>query len=164
MTCEYARLCFATRLIHLSYWVVNTELLEFNVENMKSTVKPKHLQTAYDVAAEQHDLDYFKQLLQEFAAQAEEMEIAGADSASAKESKKASKSKAKSKVKADDDEDTEMPDADEEEPKTPATASAKSKSKKRKAEDDSKASRIVTCHTYPNIHRLAILSRNHARL
>ena len=58
------------RLTHHSAWQVNTELLPFDVEDVKKDVesgnsakKNKALWSAYEIAAEGHDLAYFKNML-----------------------------------------------------------------------------------------------------
>lgn len=118
-------------------WHVNTELLPFDVEEIKKEVetgnsakKNKALWEAYLVAAEGHDLPYFKELLanHEEAVQQDEL---------VKEAKREEKAKKAAKRKSTagaDPEDVEMEDVDDN-----ATASAKKakSSKKRKKETES---------------------------
>lgn len=91
------------------------------------------LYAAHQLAAENHDLDYFKNLLREF-------EEARIEEAAAQEAAKAAKAKTPKKGKKSqetvdeaDDEDVEMDDADAAEKKPKAT-------KKRKADDDTAVS------------------------
>lgn len=84
----------------------------------------KDLYQAHKLAAEKHDLEYFKQVLREFeAAKAAENEAKAAAEeakAAAKAAKEANKAASKTKKKAknsvevdnDDNEDAEMPDAE----------------------------------------------------
>lgn len=104
-----------------SGWVVNTALTELTSEMAKNALGGKirkDLKAAFELAAEQHPIEYYKDVLKKF----EEEMIANQKAAAAtpKKSKKA-------KGKADEDEDVEMADAPE---------SSKGKNKKRKAEDD----------------------------
>jgi hypothetical protein len=127
-----------------SGWIPNTDLhdLDFDtVANVSSTVR-KDLYAAHQLAAEKHDLDYFKQILKNFMEQrAAELEAKEA----AKAAKKATKAKKQSKVTVHEDEDVEMGDAtaelDSEEAEA-AGAEKPKKSKKRKAEEDGTASLI----------------------
>ncbi|VUC34488.1 unnamed protein product [Clonostachys rosea] len=106
-------------------WVVNTALTELTSEMAENAMNGKirkDLKAAFELAAEQHPIDYYKQILQQFEDEriAQE-EAAKAAAATPKKSKK-------SKPKASDvDEDVEMADVSE---------SAKAKTKKRKAEED----------------------------
>lgn len=96
-------------------WVPNTSLQELSPEQASEAINDKmrkDLQAAYELAAEGHDLDYYKDLLQQFQ---EEL-------VAKEEAKKTKKSKA---IAAD------SMDLDVEEDATPAK-----KSKKRKAEDE----------------------------
>lgn len=94
----------------------------------------KDLKGAFELAAENHPLDYYKDLLKQF----EEERIAAEEAikAAAVTPKKTKKSKAK----ANDDEDVEMADAG---------ASAKSKTKKRKADEDTTVSEETSEISFP---------------
>ncbi|KAH6638247.1 hypothetical protein C7974DRAFT_157292 [Boeremia exigua] len=121
-------------------WQVNTELLTFNVEDVKKDVeagnsakKNKALWSAYEMAAEGHDLAYFKTMLASHeAALQEDAEAREAKEAEKKEKKdKASKRKSTAAVDSDD---VEMGDAGDD--AAPSAKKAKA-TKKRKKEDGS---------------------------
>ncbi|CAH0001114.1 unnamed protein product [Clonostachys byssicola] len=106
-------------------WVVNTALTELTPEMAENAMNGKirkDLKAAFELAAEKHPIDYYKQILQQFEDdRIAQEEAAKAAAATPKKSKK-------SKPKASDvDEDVEMADVSE---------SAKAKTKKRKAEED----------------------------
>lgn len=106
--------------------------------DVPTTVR-KDLYAAHQLAAERHDLDYFKQILKNFMEQrAAELEAKEA----AKAAKKAAKTKKQSKVTVHEDEDVEMADATAELDSEEAEAEKPKKSKKRKAEEDGTASLI----------------------
>lgn len=108
-------------------WTPNTDLSELDpatVGDMVTAKMRKDLQAAHALAAEGHDLDYYKNVLREF----EEQRLAKAE---AKKSK--AKTPKKSSKSTDEDDDIEMEDAEDE---AVAPAEKKSKSKKRKAEDE----------------------------
>ena len=132
-------------LTFTSAWHVNTELQPLDVAEVKDLVakddkgkKSKALWEAHVVAAEQHDLKYFKDVLrqheqnildeQEALAQAEaEKEQAKAEAEAKKAEAKAKKEKRKSEVKVKKStEDEETADVDG------GDASAKKKGTKRK--------------------------------
>ncbi|KAI1811730.1 hypothetical protein GGS20DRAFT_84233 [Poronia punctata] len=107
-------------------WTPNTDLSELDpatVGDMITSKMRKDLQAAHKLAAEGHDLEYYKTVLQEF----EEQRLAKleAKKTKAKTPKKASKA-------VDEDGDVDMDDMEDEilEP-----VEKKTKSKKRKAED-----------------------------
>jgi hypothetical protein len=120
---------------YTSSWIPNTDLVDLDFEtvgNVTSNMR-KDLASAHLLAAERHDLDYFKEILKNFMeARAAELEAKEA----AKAAKKAVKSKRKSKA-ADVEEDVEMPDvapeADSE--GMEVVDSEKKNKKKRKASD-----------------------------
>jgi hypothetical protein len=100
----------------------------------------KDLHAAHLLAAEKHDLDYFKQILKSF------MEQRAADLAAkeaAKAAKKAGKVKRQSKATVQDDGDVKMAgeaaEPDSEDAEVAGNEKTK-KSKKRKAEEDGAAS------------------------
>jgi len=106
----------------------------------------KDLQAAHQLAAERHDLDYYKDVLKTFMehkeaellAQQEAAEAKEAKAAEAREAKEAKAAKAKASKAAksqktmngDDDNDVDMADADGD------SEGASSVSKKRKADDE----------------------------
>ncbi|KAF2467570.1 uncharacterized protein BDR25DRAFT_63824 [Lindgomyces ingoldianus] len=120
-------------------WQVNTDLQPLNIDDIKTTVdggnqgkKSKALWEAYQIAAKGHELQWFKDMLEnhEKAMQADIEEKAAAE---AKKQEKKDKAKRKS-IAADDSEDVEMENADDE----GATSAKKTKaSKKRKKEPES---------------------------
>jgi phosphopantothenoylcysteine synthetase/decarboxylase len=109
-----------------SAWISNTELTPITAEECKDIMekgKSKQLIQAYLVAAENHDLSYFKTLLSDHQnLLAEEAKLRAE-----REAKKASKTKRKSNAGADDAEG-DLDDMDDDDDK----AGAKRKSKKRK--------------------------------
>jgi len=117
-------------------WQVNTDLLPLDIDEVKRAVqnnesagKNKALWSAYEVAAEEHDLDHFKSML----ADHENTLIELRKEEEEKEAKKveAAEKKAKRKSIAAVDADTEMEDA----PAEDAPKKAKT-TKKRKAEKE----------------------------
>lgn len=91
-------------------------------------VTRKDLKAAFELAAEQHPVDHYKEMLQKF-----EEEIIAHEEALKAAAATPKKSK-KSKAKEADDEDEEIVEAGE---------SSKAKAKKRKAEDDGTVSRAL---------------------
>jgi hypothetical protein len=106
-------------LCHCSGWIPNYDLVDLDLEevgNVDAKMR-KDLYQAHKLAAEKHDLDYYKQVLREF----EEQRAAEAEAkAAAKAAKEANKSSGKSKKKAkasteageEENEDVEMADAE----------------------------------------------------
>ncbi|OQV01520.1 PWWP domain-containing protein isoform 2 [Cladophialophora immunda] len=112
-------------------WIHNTDLAPLTPEDCKDVTekgKAKALLAAYKVAAEGHDLQFFKTMLDEHAAALQ----ADIDAKEAREAEKVAKAekkkKRKSEAKAEAD-DAEMEDAD-------ADVEPKKSSKKRKKEVD----------------------------
>ncbi|KIW33066.1 hypothetical protein, variant 2 [Cladophialophora immunda] len=112
-------------------WIHNTDLAPLTPEDCKDVTekgKAKALLAAYKVAAEGHDLQFFKTMLDEHAAALQ----ADIDAKEAREAEKVAKAekkkKRKSEAKAEAD-DVEMEDAD-------ADVEPKKSSKKRKKEVD----------------------------
>jgi hypothetical protein len=105
-----------------------SELDSTTVGDLVTPKMRKDLQAAHLLAAEGHDLDYYKNVLQEF----EEQRLAKLEAKKPK-----AKTPKKSGKVVDEDGDVDMDDIDDdaEEP-----VEKKSKSKKRKAEDDSSVS------------------------
>ena len=109
--------------------------------------KTKQLQAAYQVAAEGHDLEFFKNLLNDHAAALQ----ADIDAKEAKEAEKAAKSdkkKRKSEAKVDH-EDVEMEDAE------PAPKKSSKKRKKEADSDDEESEKVSV--TIWSLHRVLIL-------
>ncbi|KAL1958020.1 hypothetical protein VTO42DRAFT_5232 [Malbranchea cinnamomea] len=101
-------------------WVKNTDLSPLEPEKCKDVPekgKSKALIEAYKVAAEGHDLQYFKDLLADHQRLVEEEMRAAQERAAAKEAKRA-KSKRKSTAAKDEDEDIDMAASGEEAPKS----------------------------------------------
>jgi hypothetical protein len=115
------------------YWIVNSDLEELDMDEVKLLVendergkKTKALWDAYQIAAEDNDLDHFKTMLLEH----ERARIRDAQEKAEKESKKNAKKEKASKVKAEEDVDMDDADAGEHKPK-------KTVPKKRKKEPES---------------------------
>lgn len=99
-----------------SSWTVNTALLDLDLDTIGDTSagKRKDLYQACMIAAEKHDLEYFKNLLQEFVENAEAEKAEREAAEEAKKAKKANKNKRKSQATVGEDtEDVEMVDAPE---------------------------------------------------
>jgi hypothetical protein len=128
-----------------SAWQINTELQPFDIEEVKkeveagnTTKKTKALWEAYEIAAEEPDLEWFKDMLNKHdQALQEEMEKVAIDDQekAVKKDKKAEKSgKRKSTAAVDDSDDIDM----DETPEDGAASAKKAKpSKKRKKEVES---------------------------
>lgn len=134
-------------LICGSAWMPNTDLTPLDPEQCKNIPekgKQKQLIAAYKIAAENHDLQYFKNLLAEHQRavqqEAEEREAEAARKAAQKAEKEARAAEKKKKRKSTADTDVEMADAEEED--------KKSKSKKRKKEAESDAEEEKVIHTF----------------
>ncbi|RMZ85087.1 hypothetical protein DV738_g103, partial [Chaetothyriales sp. CBS 135597] len=109
-------------------WIHNTDLSELNPEDCKEVSekgKNKSLLEAYKIAAEDHDLQHFKDVLSEHAKFLEEEEAAKAE----KEAEKAQKTKSKAAATATEDE--EMADAPEPEPEAPVDPEEARKARER---------------------------------
>jgi len=151
MSCKYFKILppaigFLTLLCY-SGWIPNTDLLELDFEKVGdvSSNMRKDLHAAHLLAAEKHDLDYFKEILKNFmetrAAELEAKEAAKAEKRAASKAKR----KSKGTTEGEEDPDVEMADvpaeADSEEAEADGTTTAKpKKSKKRKAEDEAAVS------------------------
>ncbi|KAF7116265.1 hypothetical protein CNMCM5793_004341 [Aspergillus hiratsukae] len=121
-------------------WIPNTDLTPLDPASCKDVPekgKSKLLLAAYAVAAEGHDLQYFKDLLADhqraLQQELEEQEAQQAAKDAAKAEREAKKNKRKSMDIVDDLEDIDMEDADE--PKKAKT----SKKRKKDAETDGEA-------------------------
>lgn len=110
---------------HVSAWIANTDLTPTTPEECKEAIdkpKAKALAEAYKVAAEGHDLEYFKGLLKDHEEALQEDRAEKAE----KENKKAGKGKRKSDAVAQAADPDDMEVDDEE------AGDEKPKSKKRK--------------------------------
>jgi hypothetical protein len=150
-------------LYHCSGWIPNYDLVDLDLEEVGNvdTKMRKDLYQAHKLAAEKHDLEYYKQVLLDFEAQrAAEAEAKAAAKAAKEANKSSGKSKKKTKASAEageeENEDVEMADAegdldvdegaDEKKPKV---------SKKRKAVADVEdpnvsVLRLITLFANPN--------------
>ena len=118
-----------------SSWISNTDLLELNVDAIGEQAKKSKkqaLKAAYEIAAEKHDLAWFKNVLKERteAAEAETEEAVEAEP-------KKSKGKRKSKAAEEEAEDIDMEAVDEMELDDDVEPEKKSKPRKRKKDVDS---------------------------
>ncbi|EQL02922.1 PWWP domain-containing protein [Ophiocordyceps sinensis CO18] len=107
-------------------WVQNTALSELSADRAKDSITDKmrrDLKAAFELAAEHHPVEHYKQILKSF--QEEQIAQEEARKQAAATPKKSKKGKGKA---ADDDEDADVEDAD--------VAPKSAKSKKRKAEED----------------------------
>ncbi|KAH1581051.1 hypothetical protein KXX17_001380 [Aspergillus fumigatus] len=121
-------------------WIPNTDLTPLDPASCRDVPekgKSKQLLAAYAVAAEGHDLQYFKELLADhqraLQQELEEQEAQQAAKEAAKAEREAKKNKRKSMDIVDDLEDIDMEDAGE--PKKPKS----SKKRKKDAETDGEA-------------------------
>ena len=109
---------------------------------MPTTIR-KDLYAAHQLAAEKHDLDYYKEVLKNFM-EAKQAEQEAKEAAKA--TKKASKAKRKNKVVIDgqENEDTEMADVIGEEDLDQADPPIKEKKpKKRKVDEDPNVNLVI---------------------
>ncbi|KAH7035286.1 uncharacterized protein B0I36DRAFT_382029 [Microdochium trichocladiopsis] len=126
-------------------WTPNTDLSELDPETVADMVTSKmrkDLQKAHELAAENNDLQYYRDLLQKFEEEREQAlqereeraraKAAAAAEKKAKASAKTAKTPRKSKSGVDEDGDMDMADIGDDDEAVP-----KSKTKKRKAEDAS---------------------------
>ncbi|KAI9806817.1 MAG: hypothetical protein M1833_002474 [Piccolia ochrophora] len=118
-------------------WMPNTDLHELDLDTIGDQPekgKSKALYRAYQVAAEKHDLEYFKGLLRDH------QQALQADAEASVETKpKKPKSRRKSKDVATDSQDVEMEDVDEDLGSDNGTVTTKGKTKKRKKDVESDA-------------------------
>ena len=150
-----------------SAWIPNTDLTPITAEECRDAPekgKSKLLIEAFKVAGEEHDIDYFKDMIiaHEEAMQVEkdakaekeaEKEAEKAQKAAAKATK-SDKKKRKSEVKADDD--VEMEDVDEAPKKS-------SKKRKKDAESDDEETEKV-CHANCDVQSPLIIANSLQRL
>lgn len=111
--------------------------MKAEVEKGNNQKKSKALWEAYTIAAEGHDLQWFKEMLE---AHEQALAVDAEEKAAAETKKQEKKDKAKRKsTAAEESEDVEMEDAGEE-GKTPG--GKKKTSKKRKAESDGEPEKV----------------------
>lgn len=128
-----------------SAWIVNTDLIDFDPETAKDEKRPRKtaLDEAYEIAAEKHDLAWYKDLLNSHQTEIQEEQKAAVET-------KKSKSKRKSKASADEDEDVEMEDADAADPEEEEEdTDDKPKSRKRKKDLESDGGEEVKVREVP---------------
>lgn len=126
-------------LTSYSAWQVNTDLLTFNLEDVKKDVeegnsnkKNKALWEAWQIAAEGHDLAHFKQVLASHeAAMAEDTQQKEQKELEKKE--KAEKSAKRKSAAAAGSDDVEMADGDD--ATAPSAKKAKATKKRKKGEE-----------------------------
>ncbi|OAL65927.1 hypothetical protein A7C99_3030 [Trichophyton rubrum] len=97
-------------------WIHNADLTPITPEECKDVSekgKSKNLIAAYQVAAEGHDLDYFKQMLNDFELAVQQAQEEQEAKAAAKAAKEEKKKKRKSMEVVEGAEDEEMEDAGE---------------------------------------------------
>ncbi|KAI1432403.1 hypothetical protein GGR50DRAFT_697099 [Xylaria sp. CBS 124048] len=124
-------------------WIPNTDLTDLDpatVGQLITAKMRKDLQAAHELAAKGHDLDYYKEVLQEFEEQRlanlEEQRLANLEEerlASLETKKSKPKTPRKSSKVVDEEGDLEMDDLDDE---VEEPAKKKAKSNKRKAADE----------------------------
>jgi hypothetical protein len=126
-----------------SAWIPNTDLTPLNLEdvtNFSEKSKTKALVQAFKVAAEQHELAYFKEMLHDHMRAMQEDQEAREARAAEKAAKASKKGKRKSTDAADEDEDIAMDDAEDEEGESKPKGS-----KKRKKDADSDGETEKVC-------------------
>ena len=115
--------------VDTSAWIPNTELTPLSAEDCKDVPekgKQKALKEAYEIAAEDHDLAYFKTMLGDHAKAVQEDEELRAQKEAEKEAKKARQAKRKSNATTAEDDEADEMDIDEEgEPKPKASKKRK---------------------------------------
>ncbi|KAI2638183.1 hypothetical protein GGS21DRAFT_458885 [Xylaria nigripes] len=110
-------------------WTPNTDLTELDPSTVKDMITGKmrkDLQSAHELASQNHDIDYYKNVLREF----EEQRLVQLE---AKKSRPKVQRRTNNSKINDGDGDLEMEDVEDE---TAEPAKKKSKAKKRKAEDE----------------------------
>ncbi|TVY86674.1 PWWP domain-containing protein [Lachnellula willkommii] len=136
---------FAMMYLHTNEfgWIPNYDLLDLNPDEVATSVAPsarKDLVAAHQLAAEQHDLDYFKEILKNFVEARAAEAVAKEAARAAKAAKKSTPKKSKAVVDADGDVDMEDATGDPDNEELDVAGSEKpakpTKSKKRKPEDD----------------------------
>lgn len=128
-----------------SAWLPNTELSNLDPEDCKGFPekgKTKSLIQAYHVAAEGHDLEYFKEMLRDHqkAMQEDQDRRDAREAAKAEKSERAEKKKKRKSEVADEHEDVDMDDDDNGEEQQPAKKS--SKKRKKEVETDGEDEKV----------------------
>lgn len=124
-----------------SAWIANTDLTPLDPLDCKDVSekgKSKSLFAAYNVAGENHDLEHFKDVLEEHA-EALQADIEAKEAREAEKAAKSNKKKRKSEVQVEA-EDVEMEDADAE-----PVSKKSSKKRKKEADSDDEESEKVRC-------------------
>ncbi|RBQ84237.1 hypothetical protein VDGD_04190 [Verticillium dahliae] len=104
---------------------------ELATEMLEKKIKNKKLEAAFELAVEQNSLEFYKDLLNEHAAELAAKEAAAEDAAAAAASKK----KKRASIAAVETEDVDMADAYDEEVEDVEVPAKSKSSKKRKAEE-----------------------------
>lgn len=130
-----------------SAWLPNTELTKLDPEECKDFPekgKTKSLIQAYHVAAEEHDLEYFKTMLLDHqkAIQEDQERREAREAAKVEKAERAEKKKRKSEA-AEEDEDADMEDAEEEGKSGPKKSSKKRKKGIESDGDDEKVCSVT---------------------
>jgi hypothetical protein len=128
-----------------SFWLVNTDLQRLDIDEIKDIVdrgdqgkRSKNLWEAYGIAAENHELQHFRDMLNEhdkLLQEEQELLLAKEEEKQEKQAKREKKSKAKAAVDADGDVD--MADSDAPPKKKPTN--------KRKKASDEDTSKVGLC-------------------
>lgn len=129
-----------------SSYVPNSFLQELSselaTEMLEKKIKNKKLEAAFELAVEQNSLEFYKDLLNEHAAELAAKEAAAEDAAAAAASKK----KKRASIAAVETEDVDMADAYDEEVEDVEVPAKSKSSKKRKAEEAAVSNREqMTC-------------------
>lgn len=137
-----------------SAWHVNTELKPLDMEELKEVVAKrdptdkkftKDLWGAYEVAAEEHDLDYFKGMLVEHEKNLIQLREEEAEKEQRKAEAAEKKAKRKSTVAADVEGDVTMEDAaSEEAPKKSKKTPKRKADKEVEADEEDKVTTILS--------------------
>lgn len=129
-----------------SAWQVNTDLLPFDLEEVKKDVETgnqgkrnKALWEAYQIAAKGHDLAYFKEMLSAHETAMQE-DLEQKEQKEQQKKEKAEKAAKRKSTAADKSEDADMEDADA----APSAKKAKG-TKKRKKDDESDGESEKVC-------------------
>jgi hypothetical protein len=132
-----------------SAWQVNTDLLPFDLDEVKKDVetgnqakKNKALWEAYQIAAEGHDLAHFKEMLSAHESAMQE-DLEQREQKEQQKKDKAEKAAKRKSTAADSSEDVDMEDAGE---AAPSAKKAKA-TKKRKKDDESDGESGKVCFT-----------------
>lgn len=128
-------------VFYCSAWIKNTDLSPLDPEQCKDVSekgKSKPLIEAYKVAAENNDLQHYKDILAEHQRMIEE-EIQAQEEREAAKAAKKSKGKRKSTAAKDEDEDVDMADSPDVKPKS-------AKKRKKDVDSDGEGVKVSTAH------------------